>query len=211
MIQSGGDREFANVLMAPAGPGQPPQDVAVLISTSGWAKVRDGVGEGDEAVRRLGAEEAKRRESLRGAESQAQAEGKGLWSENPENVCGTVPKQSEAEGRELNGCQQRLVSFQMPADPHAFIAEHKDREIDGEFRKTGECSLHVAIVEQVRDGTQLRVRLLLDDQQHQFINLVRLSMTVWRVWLINRSWLVPRVPGPVDETTLLPLNHTEKR
>lgn len=30
-----------------------------------------------------------------------------------------------------------------------------------------------AIVEQVRDGTQLRVRLLLDDQQHQFINLVR--------------------------------------
>jgi staphylococcal nuclease domain-containing protein 1 len=73
--------------MAPAGPGQPPQDVAALISTSGWAKVRDGVGEGDEAVRRLGAEEAKRRESLRNAEAQAQAEGKGVWSENPENVC----------------------------------------------------------------------------------------------------------------------------
>jgi hypothetical protein len=31
-----------------------------------------------------------------------------------------------------------------------------------------------AIVEQVRDGTQLRVRLLLDDQQHQFVNLVSL-------------------------------------
>jgi hypothetical protein len=30
----------------------------------------------------------------------------------------------------------------------------------------------LAIVEQVRDGTQLRVRLLLDDQQHQFVNLV---------------------------------------
>lgn len=29
-----------------------------------------------------------------------------------------------------------------------------------------------AIVEQVRDGTQLRVRLLLDDNSHQFINLV---------------------------------------
>jgi staphylococcal nuclease domain-containing protein 1 len=32
-----------------------------------------------------------------------------------------------------------------------------------------------AIVEQVRDGTQLRVRLLLDDHTHQFINLVSLS------------------------------------
>jgi staphylococcal nuclease domain-containing protein 1 len=29
-----------------------------------------------------------------------------------------------------------------------------------------------AIVEQVRDGTQLRVRLILDDSTHQFINLV---------------------------------------
>jgi len=29
-----------------------------------------------------------------------------------------------------------------------------------------------AIVEQVRDGTQLRVRLILDDSNHQFINLV---------------------------------------
>lgn len=85
-IKSGGDREFANVLMAPAGPGQPPQDVAALIASSGWAKVRDPVGEGDEAVRRLGAEEAKRRETLRNAESQAKAEGKGVWSEEAENV-----------------------------------------------------------------------------------------------------------------------------
>lgn len=37
-------------------------------------------------MRRLGAEEAKRRENLRQAESQAQAEGKGVWSEDPENV-----------------------------------------------------------------------------------------------------------------------------
>lgn len=37
--------------MAPAGPGQPPRDVAQTIVEAGWAKVRDGVGEGDEAVR----------------------------------------------------------------------------------------------------------------------------------------------------------------
>ncbi|RSH91298.1 hypothetical protein EHS25_009597 [Saitozyma podzolica] len=132
------DREFASLLIAPAGPGQPPQDVATLIVSAGWVKVRDGVGEGDEAVRRLGAEEAKKRENLRAAETQAKAENKGIWAEQSEN--------------------QRTVSFQMPADPHAFIAEHKGQDID-------------AIVEQVRDGTQLRVRLLLDDHTHQFINL----------------------------------------
>jgi len=29
--------------------------------------------------------------------------------------------------------QQRTVSFQMPADPHAFISEHKGKDIDGEL------------------------------------------------------------------------------
>ena len=45
------EREFVTLFMAPAGPGQAPQDVASLIVASGWAKVRDGVGEGEEAVR----------------------------------------------------------------------------------------------------------------------------------------------------------------
>ncbi|WVF72237.1 hypothetical protein IAT40_007049 [Kwoniella sp. CBS 6097] len=134
----GQDREFVSLLIAPAGPGLPPQEVAALVLAQGWAKMRDGVGEGDEAVRRLGAEEAKKRESLRVVEQQAKAEGKGIWAEQPES--------------------QRTVSFQMPADPHAFVAENKDKDID-------------AIVEQVRDGTQLRVRLLLDEENHQFVNL----------------------------------------
>ena len=45
------DREFATIYIAPASPGGPPQDVSMLIVSAGWAKVRDGVGEGDEAVR----------------------------------------------------------------------------------------------------------------------------------------------------------------
>ena len=32
--------------------------------------------------------------------------------------------------------QQRLVSFQMPSDPHAFISENKDRDFDGESPDT---------------------------------------------------------------------------
>ncbi|WVO12839.1 hypothetical protein L204_100447 [Cryptococcus depauperatus] len=138
-LASGPTREFVSLYIAPAAPGQPPQDVAALILAEGWAKLRDGFKEGDEAVRRLGAEEAKKREVFQTIETQAQAEGKGLWAEQPEN--------------------QRIVAFQMPTDPQAFISEYRDKEID-------------AIVEQVRDGTQLRVRLLIDDHNHQYINLV---------------------------------------
>lgn len=39
-----------------------------------------------DAFSRLGAEEAKRRENLKAIEAQAQAEGKGVWTEEPENV-----------------------------------------------------------------------------------------------------------------------------
>lgn len=41
-------------------------------------------------IRRLGAEEAKRREGLRVAEQQAQTEHKGVWAEEPENVSGLM-------------------------------------------------------------------------------------------------------------------------
>lgn len=50
--------------------------------------------------------------NLRVIEAQAKSEGKGIWDEQPEN--------------------QRTVAFQMPTDPQAFIADHKDEEIDGE-------------------------------------------------------------------------------
>ncbi|BEI99776.1 hypothetical protein CcaverHIS631_0408190 [Cutaneotrichosporon cavernicola] len=117
-LPSGG--EFATVLSAPPGPGKPPQDVATLVVENGWAKARDNAPE-----------------ALKEAEGRAQAENRGLWAAQPD---------------------QLTVAFSMPSDPHAFIAEHAG-EID-------------AIVEQVRDGTQLRVRLMLDENHHQIINLV---------------------------------------
>ena len=40
--------------MAPAGTGEPPQEVGMLVVSAGWAKVRDGAGEGDEAIRYAG-------------------------------------------------------------------------------------------------------------------------------------------------------------
>jgi len=66
-IPSGG--EFATVLSAPPGPGQPPQDVATLVVSAGWAKARDNAPE-----------------ALKDAEAAAQAEGKGIWAAEAETV-----------------------------------------------------------------------------------------------------------------------------
>lgn len=50
-------------------------------------------------IRRLGAEEAKRREGLRSAEAQAQAEGKGIWAEGTENVSKGWAMKRSLDGR----------------------------------------------------------------------------------------------------------------
>ncbi|PCH43541.1 hypothetical protein WOLCODRAFT_164527 [Wolfiporia cocos MD-104 SS10] len=57
-----------------------------------------------------------------------------------------------------HGPKARTVHYMMPTDSQGFIAEWKGRNID-------------AIVEGVRDGSTLRVRLLMPEGDHQFINL----------------------------------------
>lgn len=104
------DREYGAVYAAPTTAGGPPQDVALLAVREGWAKVREGGGEGEEAVRRLGEAEAKRREAMRAAENEAKAAGKGMWVDGGES--------------------QRVVSFQMPVDSQAFIDAHRGQLID---------------------------------------------------------------------------------
>jgi staphylococcal nuclease domain-containing protein 1 len=64
----------------------------------------------------------------------------------------------------------------MPVDSHAFVTEWKGKSIDG---KSTTLLLEllklylgfVAIVEQVREGTTLRVRLLMPDGEHQMVNI----------------------------------------
>ncbi|KAF5321013.1 hypothetical protein D9619_001893 [Psilocybe cf. subviscida] len=57
-----------------------------------------------------------------------------------------------------HGPQARAVNHSMPTDSQGFLTEWKGKAID-------------AIVEQVRDGTTLRARLLMPDGEHQIINL----------------------------------------
>ncbi|KAJ7076400.1 hypothetical protein B0H15DRAFT_925222 [Mycena belliarum] len=57
-----------------------------------------------------------------------------------------------------HGPQARAVYHTMPTDSQAFVSEWKGKSLD-------------AIVEQVRDGTTLRVRLLMPDGEHQIVNI----------------------------------------
>ncbi|KAF9060106.1 transcription factor [Rhodocollybia butyracea] len=57
-----------------------------------------------------------------------------------------------------HGPQARAVHHSMPTDSQAFLSEYKGKSLD-------------AIVEQVRDGTTLRVRLLLPEGDHQVVNI----------------------------------------
>ncbi|KAJ7178432.1 hypothetical protein C8R43DRAFT_459314 [Mycena crocata] len=57
-----------------------------------------------------------------------------------------------------HGPQARAVHHTMPTDSQAFVSEWKGKSLD-------------AIVEQVRDGTTLRVRLLMPDGEHQVVNV----------------------------------------
>jgi hypothetical protein len=45
------DREYGIIYAAPVSPGGPPQDIAMMVVSNGWAKVREAGGEGEDAVR----------------------------------------------------------------------------------------------------------------------------------------------------------------
>lgn len=67
----------------------------------------------------------------------------------------------------------------MPEDSQAFVTEWKGKQIDGTQSRTPLPAplytylwpILLAIVEQVRDGTTLRVRLLMPDGEHQVVNI----------------------------------------
>ncbi|KAJ7287431.1 hypothetical protein C8J57DRAFT_1283899 [Mycena rebaudengoi] len=71
-----------------------------------------------------------------------------------------LESEAKSSGKGLwnpHGPQARAVHHMMPTDSQGFVSEWKGKSID-------------AIVEQVRDGTTLRVRLLLPDE-HQIVNI----------------------------------------
>lgn len=72
-----------------------------------------------------------------------------------------LENEAKAAGKGLwnpHGQQARAVHHTMPEDSQAFVTEWKGKSLD-------------AIVEHVRDGSTLRVRLLMPDGEHQIVNI----------------------------------------
>ncbi|KAG1737619.1 hypothetical protein EDB19DRAFT_1909600 [Suillus lakei] len=72
-----------------------------------------------------------------------------------------IEVEAKATGKGLwnsHGPQARAVHQTMPTDSQAFVSEWKGKSID-------------ALVEQVRDGSTLRVRLFMPDGEHQMANI----------------------------------------
>ncbi|GAA5875888.1 hypothetical protein JCM3774_001113 [Rhodotorula dairenensis] len=72
-----------------------------------------------------------------------------------------LEEEARAAGRGLwtvDRPPQRRVNYTMPEDPVAFLAEYKGKPLD-------------AIVEGVTNGSQIRARLLISPEHHQFVNL----------------------------------------
>ncbi|KAF8070533.1 hypothetical protein FPV67DRAFT_1025672 [Lyophyllum atratum] len=119
-------------------------DLASELLKNGWAKMKE--------VKREPTDEDLRKREL---ENEAKAAGKGFW--NP------------------HGPQARAVHHTMPEDSQAFVTEWKGKSIDGKiyftFQPVAFQLYASAIVEQVRDGTTLRVRLLMPEGEHQVVNI----------------------------------------
>ncbi|KAK0561522.1 hypothetical protein OC861_005770 [Tilletia horrida] len=172
-------REFAHVYLPPKAPGQPDTNVAAEILTAGWAKVHDstlrrnGLGGGNSPVAGGGpfgsASAASAGGSASGAaaaQAAAIAAQNALMPEEDEEAGGwkaklrAIQEDAQSAQRGIWGPDDSLikVDYTMPEDTHSFLQEWKGKPID-------------AVVEQVRDGSMLRVRLFLTPRHHQLINL----------------------------------------
>ncbi|KZT65949.1 hypothetical protein DAEQUDRAFT_696411 [Daedalea quercina L-15889] len=82
-----------------------------------------------------------------------------------------LESEAKAQGKGIwnpHGPKARTVHYMMPTDSQSFIAEWKGRPLD-------------AIIEQVKDGSTVRVRLLLPEGDHQFANIAMAGVRCARV------------------------------
>ncbi|CAD6951454.1 unnamed protein product [Tilletia controversa] len=172
-------REFAHVFLPPKTQGHPDTNVAAEILTAGWAKVHDST------LRRNGVGSTpptssndfqQQQQQTAGAQVHQQTQ---LMPEEDEEAGGwkaklrAIQDDAQAAQRGIWGPDDSLikVDYTMPEDSHGFLQQWKGKPID-------------SVVEQVRDGSMLRVRLFLTSKHHQLINLNLAGIKA------------PRVPAP---------------
>lgn len=118
-------------------------DLSTELLKNGWAKIKESKRDPTE-------EDLKKKE----IENEAKAAGKGVWNPHGPQVRYVPPSISPLTADD----QARAVHHSMPEDSQGFLTEWKGKSIDG-------------IVEHVRDGTNMRVRLLMPDGEHQIVNI----------------------------------------
>ena len=73
----------------------------------------------------------------------------------------------------------------MPLDSQAFVSEWKGKSLDGKLARLFAVNMvnshPTALVEQVRDGSTLRVRLFMPDGEHQMVNIALAGVRSARV------------------------------
>ncbi|KAI0661175.1 transcription factor [Cubamyces menziesii] len=82
-----------------------------------------------------------------------------------------IEAEARAAGKGIwnpHGPKARATNYMMPTDSQGFLAEYKGQPIDG-------------LVEQVKDGSTLRIRLLMPDGDHQFVNIALAGVRCPRV------------------------------
>ena len=123
--------EFGDVVLQK--PDGKTVDVALAVVSEGASKVRESRNTEQE-----GAAEQGRKQQLREAEEVARNAGKGVWRDNL-----TRPD----------------VSYNMPDDPDAFLAEHgKGKQLE-------------ACIEAVNNGSTVRARLQTGPDSYQIVNV----------------------------------------
>lgn len=130
-----GQMEFGDVILSK--PDGTNVDVALAVVAAGASKVRESRNTEQE-----GAAEQGRKQQLREAEEAAKAAGKGIWEE---------------------GLSRPEVSYNMPDDPDAFLAEHgKGKQLE-------------ACIEAVNNGSTVRARLQTGPDSYQIVNVACVS------------------------------------
>jgi staphylococcal nuclease domain-containing protein 1 len=186
-------------------------DIASELLKNGWAKMK-------ELKRELTEDDLKKRES----ENEAKAARRGLWSLDEQQV--PSPLLDYSFHRSVT-TQARTVHYSMPADSQGYVFSSSNgihirgfASLDSSLNGRGSPLmvrplvashpviinlLRIAIVEQVKDGTTFRVRLLMPTGEHQMANIALAGIRSPRVSSkqgeSSESW--------AEEVSLLHISH----
>lgn len=130
------------------------------ILRNGWAKLK-------EMKRELTEEDNKKKD----IENEAKSAGKGVWNPHGPQVCLLLMALDHLITSYSGSYGQLHNANRFPGIRHGMEGKAYRRYMPFIYHLFDELTPSIAIVEQVRDGTTLRVRLILPEGDHQMANI----------------------------------------